>query len=177
MARANTKTPGYLRVSSKLLAEGFKVLLFNSGRNHERKLDEIRPVCQDDFRPCMGSFFRHNWIMKKEISATDFERKFVEKITKIIDTSPGLNHSKFAKAIWGDNDASVAKWRRIRNKSKAGKPQNLTIAEAFLMMDFLSTNLASFSWDVSKEIEFERKNNSNPSLPQPTTMPFGKTGN
>jgi hypothetical protein len=178
MARLDTKAAGSFGMAAKPHPEGFKMFLGNFVLGHGDMIDEIRPACQDDLRHCHGLAFGHDGCMGRSYTPEEFERLFVLKIVGIIEGSSGLNHSRFAKYVWGDNEASVKKWQRIRRQSKGGKPQHLTIAEAFRMVQFLRTDFPSFSWDVAKEAEdLEKKQpDSNRQLPQQASLPTKASG-
>ena len=131
-------------------------MLFSNFHVHSDScLADIQLSCQAEFHNCRKSIFQQSECMK--CSPEEFERMFVSKVASLIDASPGLDHSKFARYVWGDRPASVSKWRRIKNASKEGKPQNLTISDAFRMVEFFHTDFANFSWDITREIDHAKK--------------------
>lgn len=140
------------------------------------KLAEYRLTCQVEYQSCVEMIFCHDYSMFPAQDPQLFERMFIAVVSEIIDNSQGLNHSVFARAVWGDDPKEVSKWRRIRNKSKEGKPQKLLLSDAVKMTQVLQTDFASFAWKVAKHIEVGQKKPYNNSLPERTKLLPGKTG-
>jgi hypothetical protein len=105
---------------------------------------------------------------------------FIDRIVEIINKSPNLDHSKFARMVWGNTASAVTKWRRIRNRSKQGKPQNISLTDAVAMANALATDLPSFSWKVYQTVMDEAvsqeqgEKNKNQPMPEPPSLPTGK---
>ena len=174
--RVYTEVPSRFRVIPETLSEGLKMGSCDLSIRHGLTLDDNHLSCQPDFRECINQSPLYSGVMPLKYSAEDFERMFVSKIAGIIDESPGLDHSKFARFVWPGERAPVEKWRRIRNQSKHGKPQKLTISEALKMVEFLQADFPSFSWDVAKEAEQEYRRAEKSDVPQSTELPPQKTG-
>jgi plasmid maintenance system antidote protein VapI len=104
------------------------------------------------------------------VTPSEFERAFVQIVADEIERHPHLDHSKFARLVWGDSAGSVERWRRIRNKSKAGKPQNLTMATAMMLAQTLGFSFPDFSWRVSKEIQLWREMEERQKLSQAKSL-------
>ena len=176
MADPDTKRFGGLRVVPKPLAEDLKVLIGDVFVHSDSLLAEYRLTCQAEIQSCEKFIFCHGKNMRPIHDPGLFERTFINVVASIIDDSPGLNHSIFAKTVWGDDQKEVNKWRRIRNGSKDGKPQKLLLSDAVKMTQVLQVDFASFAWQVTKHMEMSKKNPQRPTLPLPSGLPTGKTG-
>ncbi|SKA72679.1 hypothetical protein [Desulfobaculum bizertense] len=86
----------------------------------------------------------------------DFERKFIEVITEMVILS-GMNHTDFAKKTFGETDGSVVKWRRMRNAfSATGRPQRLTVGEAWRMAEVLGKTYPELCFTVEQRLKAEK---------------------
>ena len=65
-----------------------------------------------------------------------FEREYVKLICRLA-VERGLNYSQFARLAFRHDTSPEVKWRQIRNVSKTGKPQRLSLADACSMADAL----------------------------------------
>lgn len=166
MTGVYAKSFGCLSMVPELRTEGFKMLLGYCLFHGERTLAENQLTCQDDLRSCKNFFCASNERMDID---RDFERAFVKKVAQIIEDSPGMDHSKFARMVWGESDASVSRWRRLKNASKGGKPQSLSLSDAFKITRCMQVDFASFCWDISKELN-HKKIIHNSSLPKPSAL-------
>ncbi len=142
--------------------------------NHGASIDDNRLICQDDNRYLFKRNFRYGLTMPKLPDPIEFERKFIERVAEIIKESPGMNHSKFARIVWGDVSGVVEKWRRIRNSSKKGKPQNLTLSDALRMMNALQTEFPSFAWETKQDLDLEVRRSE--SMSESSELPPNKSG-
>jgi hypothetical protein len=102
----------------------------------------------------------------KKYNAVAYERCFVSVVDEIIKEEWGT-YSKFAKEVkdaseeWPDGEAAVNKLRRIRNASKHGKPQKLTLADAFAFSQLIGIEFPSLAFKVferMKTFEYSEKN-------------------
>ena len=86
-------------------------------------------------------FSSHKTGMENYFTPDDFERCFVRVVVETIEQTKGMNHARFARQLQEhfpgfsgpDPESSVVKWRRIRNGSKDGKKQGLSLCEAHAM--------------------------------------------
>lgn len=65
----------------------------------------------------------------------NFERCLVDMVKRMIEEDGVFDdHSKFARAAWGDDASSIVRWRQIRNTSgKKKRPQALTLRDAYVI--------------------------------------------
>ena len=106
----------------------------------------------------------------KKYNAVAYERCFVNVVDEIIKEEWG-SYSRFAKEVkdaseeWPDGEAAVNKLRRIRNASKHGKPQKLTLADAFAFSQLIGIEFPSLAFKVferMKTFEFQQDQRANP---------------
>lgn len=75
--------------------------------------------------------FGSNTSMQETFSAYQFERYLVEHIARYIERTPGLDHSKFAREAFHDQErgtkAAVDHWKRLRQEKN---PARLTVEDA-----------------------------------------------
>lgn len=64
------------------------------------------------------------------------EREFV-RLVAALAAERGLSYAQFAKQAFNEDLCPEVKWRQIRNTSKGGKPQRLSLADAMRCADAL----------------------------------------
>lgn len=87
------------------------------------------------------------------------ERKFVEIITRKCKEQ-GLLKGEFAELVWPDTSKAVsrARWTSIRHKAThTGKPQSVTIRDAFRMARIVNENLFTLLGAAVLEVEDEER--------------------
>lgn len=101
--------------------------------------------------------------MQEAFSAYQFERYLVEHIARFIETTPHLDHSKFARDAFHDQvrgpKAAVDHWKRLRQEKN---PARLTVEDAVRIaramgypvndfMDLMTTKCRRYYQAVSEE--------------------------
>lgn len=83
-----------------------------------------------------------------------FERAFIAEVIRSVDKIDGLNHARFARLVWGDEDSSVVKWRRIRNGYRAGRQaQSISLADSCRIAAGLGLPLSSLIFRIERMCE------------------------
>lgn len=80
---------------------------------------------------------------------SQFEREYIRLVTEQAKKR-GLNHSQFARLAFGTDTSPEVKWRQIRNTSKTGKPQRLSLADACRLAEALDQyfpSLCFLAWE------------------------------
>jgi hypothetical protein len=91
--------------------------------------------------------------MEGMMEGIEFERKFIETVCELI-LLKGINHTKFAKLVYGDVEHSVVKWRRTRNTvGRTGRPQKLPMADAWAMAMALDKSFSELCFTVEQKIK------------------------
>jgi len=96
-----------------------------------------------------------------------FEKTFVDVIEKILDES-GIKANVFAQRAFPDQAKPDNKWLRMRKGFNDGKPQRVTLAEAYRIAKALNHDLATLMWRVQKELELKEN------FEQPSTVEIKK---
>lgn len=92
-------------------------------------------------------------------SPTLFESCFITCVCEMIDESKALNHSTFAKKVaevypeFASGAGAPVKWRRIKNGSKSGKKQPLSMCEAYAMAEALGKTLPELTFNASMKMK------------------------
>lgn len=86
----------------------------------------------------------------------NFEKTFVDVIQKILNES-GIKANEFARKAFPDQAKPDNKWLRMRKGFNDGKPQRVTLAEAYCIAKALNHDLATLMWRVQKELELQKE--------------------
>ncbi len=89
--------------------------------------------------------------MKTKATGMAFERELVSTVVDL-GRELGMTHSDVARSAWPEIDSSVVRWRQIRNVSGTGRPQNLTLDDAFRLAGAVGQTLPSLCFMVQQKL-------------------------
>jgi hypothetical protein len=90
--------------------------------------------------------------MKTKATGMAFERELVATIVEL-GKELRLTHSDVARRAWPEIDSSVVRWRQIRNVSATGKPQSLTLDDAWRLARAVGQTLPSVCFMVQERLK------------------------
>lgn len=134
---------------------GFEVVKDMGLDVHETHFRRFLPKCKGQISTvAKSSFFCSNISMKDHCRPYNIERFLVDHVTHIIDQTAGLDHSKFARRAFHDQDrgekAAVDHWKRMRQENKPARvtmEDAIRIAQAlgYPFNDFVDILLAKYN--------------------------------
>lgn len=86
--------------------------------------------------------------------AEQLEREFVRLVVDLTSQS-GLSHSQFARTAFAADQSPVVKWRQIRNGSKGGRPQRLSMADASRCAEALGMYFPALCFQALENLRFQ----------------------
>lgn len=95
-------------------------------------------------------------VMKPSEIGYNLERDLVS-IFKDMSSKLGMKHGAFAREVFGDSPSSETKWSRIRKKSQTGKPQALSIRDAYVLANYFGIDLGVLIGGIQKGEKFHTR--------------------
>lgn len=92
-----------------------------------------------------------------EMDTEQLEREMVAIIVSEYHDKRGWSHSDFVRQVWGGSKADHARWKRIRNQSKGGKPQPLSIGDLYAIANTLGWKPQHIQWEAEHRMTEEQR--------------------
>ena len=93
---------------------------------------------------------------KSDIFSLRFEREFVRQVSRMA-ADQGLNYSQLARRAFRTDASPEVKWRQIRNVSKAGKPQRLSLTDACQLAEALGQYFPALCFTVWESLRLREE--------------------
>ncbi|NDV19241.1 hypothetical protein GO013_07385 [Pseudodesulfovibrio sp. JC047] len=97
----------------------------------------------------------------------EFERYFINASIKLA-IEQGMNHTQFAKHIYGDSATSATRWRMMRNGDKGIYPK-VSLSFARDIAKALNTDLPSLIFRVDQQYQLNTRQDEKDILSAPIT--------